>query len=410
MAGRLYSPFTYLAAAAASLASLALVKTAFRGSHSADYPAATPSPLIKHRQTAAEKLAYPPDSIIAGARDVPTPYGTIRIYEFGPETAQRKVLFIHGISTPSISLVGIAENLAFKKGCRVMLMDLFGRGWSDGVPDLPYDGRLYASQVFMALASSPLPWTGAESGGFGIVGYSLGGCIAADFTSWFPELVRDLVLIAPAGLQRHSNIDWKTRLIYSGLMPESWAEAAVRRRLRVSPNVTGKQKARVGGDERGEGEAAPSAELPKDAVITTSRGEIDMVAAVNWQMDYHEGFMPSFMSSIRHAPIRGQQQRWRLIGARLRIRREMLGRLGKDEATEEEDKAVLKQGLESGRVLIIFGGEDRIVRASEVGPDAKDALGSANVLEKIYEDAGHDVAVSHGDDIAEEMWEMWLTT
>jgi hypothetical protein len=63
-------------------------------------------------------LPYPPD-YYPGARDVETPYGSVRVYEFGPETGN-KVLFVPGISTPCLSLGGLADSLV-KKGCRVML-------------------------------------------------------------------------------------------------------------------------------------------------------------------------------------------------------------------------------------------------------------------------------------------------
>lgn len=88
-----------------------------------------------------KNLVYQPDTF-PGARDVETPvgnpsrtrqhqqaqhtdlenshqYGAIRVYEFGPETGQ-KVLLVHGISTPCITLGPIANALA-KRGYRVML-------------------------------------------------------------------------------------------------------------------------------------------------------------------------------------------------------------------------------------------------------------------------------------------------
>jgi hypothetical protein len=63
-------------------------------------------------------LPYPPD-LFPGARDVQTPYGSLRVYEWGPENG-RKVLFVHGISTPCLSLGLVAEKLA-ENGYRVML-------------------------------------------------------------------------------------------------------------------------------------------------------------------------------------------------------------------------------------------------------------------------------------------------
>lgn len=78
-----------------------------------------------------------------------------------------------------MTLTHIAHGLV-ERGCRVLLFDLFGRGYSDGVGDLPHDERLYVSQALCVLASSELAWTGhGEDEGFHLVGYSLGGGIAS---------------------------------------------------------------------------------------------------------------------------------------------------------------------------------------------------------------------------------------
>lgn len=69
------------------------------------------------------KLPYPPDAL-PGARDVDSPYGSIRVNEWGPEDGEQ-ILLIHGISTPSIALADLAHKLV-EKGCRVML---FGRAF-----------------------------------------------------------------------------------------------------------------------------------------------------------------------------------------------------------------------------------------------------------------------------------------
>jgi hypothetical protein len=82
----------------------------------------TPSPLrailsnLSSQEISA--LAYKPD-YFPGARDVDTPYGSCRVYEFGPEQGT-KVLLVHGISTPCISLGGLAHELV-NRGCRVIL-------------------------------------------------------------------------------------------------------------------------------------------------------------------------------------------------------------------------------------------------------------------------------------------------
>lgn len=82
----------------------------------------TPSPLktvIPHLSKAdIDGLAYKPEQF-PGIRDVDTPYGHCRVYEFGPEKGP-KVLFVPGISTPCLSLGGLAYELV-DRGCRVIL-------------------------------------------------------------------------------------------------------------------------------------------------------------------------------------------------------------------------------------------------------------------------------------------------
>jgi len=89
-------------------------------------PGVLPSPrtTVLPALSDSEKSALPlPPDVLPGARDVPTPYGSIRVYEWGPEDGP-KVLFVHGITTPCLSLGGIAHAMA-DKGCRVMLFDLY---------------------------------------------------------------------------------------------------------------------------------------------------------------------------------------------------------------------------------------------------------------------------------------------
>ena len=108
--------------AATSIYSIYSLYQAISTPPSPNFPKIIPSPrttvLPKLSDGEVQDLPYPPD-VFPGARDVETPYGSIRVYEWGPNDG-RKVLLIHGISTPSISMAGIADRLA-KQGCRVML-------------------------------------------------------------------------------------------------------------------------------------------------------------------------------------------------------------------------------------------------------------------------------------------------
>lgn len=92
----------------------------------------SPLPWIRETLTRKqqEKLPYAPDAL-EGPRDVATPFGNIRVYEWGPQEG-KKVLLVHGISTPCIALSGLAEELV-QRGCRVML---FGESFCFVLPSV----------------------------------------------------------------------------------------------------------------------------------------------------------------------------------------------------------------------------------------------------------------------------------
>lgn len=54
-----------------------------------------------------------------GTRPFKTVYGTIQVFEWGPEDGE-KVLIVHGLATPCISMSNMAKELV-QKGYRVMV-------------------------------------------------------------------------------------------------------------------------------------------------------------------------------------------------------------------------------------------------------------------------------------------------
>lgn len=81
----------------------------------------TPSPKKAPLKHTSEDLPYPPDAL-PGGRDVETPYGSIRVYEWGPEDGDR-VLFVHGISTPVVALGDLGHEMV-SRGYRVMMFGM----------------------------------------------------------------------------------------------------------------------------------------------------------------------------------------------------------------------------------------------------------------------------------------------
>jgi alpha-beta hydrolase superfamily lysophospholipase len=84
---------------------------------------------------------------------------------------------------------------------------------------LTHSTRLYTTSILLAITSSPIPWTGNDTQ-FSLIGYSLGGGIVVNFTSYFPSLVSSLVLLAPGGLVRPDHFTLTNKFLYNtGLIP-----------------------------------------------------------------------------------------------------------------------------------------------------------------------------------------------
>jgi pimeloyl-ACP methyl ester carboxylesterase len=342
-----------------------------------------------------DDLPYPPDAL-PGARDVDTPYGNIRVYEWGPEEG-RKVLFVHGISTPCIAFAGMAKSLV-ERGCRVILFDLFGRGYSDAPDPSIYrqDIGLWTSQILLVLSSSKLAWTGSDR--FTLVGYSMGGGIGAAFTSYFPEMVESLVLIAPGGLLRPSRISRSSRLLYGNLLPAFVVNYYVGKRLRgssgVHPAVGGKAKpATPANVAESEVPGHPANAQDSTAPIFPDRPKLSIAKAVAWETDAHPGFLPSFISSIKSAPVSNSHERWRQIGRRCEARRAAQG-------------AEQVPGLDQNQVLVILGKQDAVIVADETEEDATAALGKEN-LRVVRLTGGHDVPTVNSKGCVEAMVQFW---
>ena len=101
-------------------------------------------------------------------------------------------VMVHGLTTPSWVFDPVAEGLGVQ-GWRVLRYDLWGRGGSD-TPRAKQDKALFLRQLSEVIDAQ------APEGPVLLVGYSMGGAIAAAYAAEHPERVRGLALLAPAGL------------------------------------------------------------------------------------------------------------------------------------------------------------------------------------------------------------------
>lgn len=100
---------------------------------------------------------------------------------------------IHGLTTPSIALHGVAEGFG-SMGYRVLTYDLYGRGLSDA-PDGAQDRAFFLQQLTDLLEDQDL------EDELTVVGYSMGGSIATAFAQTESHRVKRLILLAPAGVE-----------------------------------------------------------------------------------------------------------------------------------------------------------------------------------------------------------------
>lgn len=114
-------------------------------------------------------------------------------YEWLGPTRGPVALCIHGLTTPSFVWRGMAKGLALM-GFRVLVYDHYGRGFSER-PKGKQDAAFFLQQIDDLLLHEKV------EGPMTVLGYSMGGAVATHFAATRPELVKQLVLIAPAGMQ-----------------------------------------------------------------------------------------------------------------------------------------------------------------------------------------------------------------
>ena len=110
------------------------------------------------------------------------------------------VVLVHGFSVPSY-IMRTTFNSIKERGYRVIMMDLYGRGFSDN-PNLPQTDKLRATQVIELMKSR-----GVKSAS--LVGLSNGGRIISKIADLEPELVNNLFYIASSGFYEYEEIDDK---------------------------------------------------------------------------------------------------------------------------------------------------------------------------------------------------------
>ena len=239
----------------------------------------------------------------------------------------------------------------------------------------------------------------------------MGGGIAVDFAATFPHMVSSLVLLAPAGLIREANFGILSRLLFrSGIVPDRLLSGLTRRRLRqpIASSVTKKKSPTPTPHE----ERTPAGSTPDEtpyragvsahklrsslhdltgsesmtdlasteATVSESPSALEkrVLAYISWMADHHPGFVPAFLSSLRHAPLMNQHDAWRGLASR-----------------------------PPGSTCVLLARDDEIIDPEDYRNDGLELLGGEEKVRWGVVNGGHDFVMTHTKEILRELDEFW---
>nr|WP_114293097.1 alpha/beta hydrolase [Pseudosulfitobacter sp. DSM 107133] len=235
---------------------------------------------------------------------------------------------VHGLTTSSYVWGGLTRGLA-ALGFRILIFDHYGRGYSDR-PKGAHDDAFYLTELEELLAHE-----GVQDD-ITLIGYSMGGAIATLFAASHPDRVRQLILLAPAGMTlvrtRLNRFILNTPLIGDWMML-----AFFPRQLRKGVKA----------------EAATPSQVENIGALQQ--------AELNWR-----GFVPAVLSSLRGV-LAGTQK--------------------------AEHQIIHRAGIP---VLAIWGREDRVIDLSSVGMLAE---WSRNAHQEVIDGATHALTYTHADQV-----------
>ncbi|KAG0241010.1 hypothetical protein BGW41_006462 [Actinomortierella wolfii] len=231
------------------------------------------------------KSAYPEDFYPGGQYLTLPLLGEMHYFLFGPSDSNKKIVFVHGLSTPASVYSKIARHMA-ESGCQVLLYDLYSRGYSVG-PPVDHNIDLYVTQLKGLL--SHVGWSRCN-----IVGLSLGGAISACFAHAYPEQVVSLTFIAPGGLLVPSEIPFVGKVF--GYLPFS-EDILSHKAFRDYFSKRNVESMRNEFKEHGE--------IP--AVIQEAAQILEL------QFRYHEGYARGIMSTLRNVPLTALHRQFRSL-------------------------------------------------------------------------------------------------
>lgn len=201
------------------------------------------------------------------------------------------------------------------------------------------------------------------------------------FPAYYPYLVNSIVLLAPGGILRYLPKEYETPFFrYPRLTPFSYLRRLVGNILEANQN------------------SVPVADMATSEV--KEEAELDIPAIVQWQFDYHKGFVHSFIDTIAHGPLMYQHSDWKKICNIVK---------GKDLGTGPANQPCK---FFNSKLLVIMGDSDGVVVEKDLSADLLDIIGGPDHVEFKVVPGGHGFPVTSSNDVVKYICDFWnlLTT
>ena len=251
------------------------------------------------------------------------------------------VVLVHGFSTPHFVWDGM-KGFLLDAGYSILVFDHYGRGYSER-PRIKY-----TKDVFVQSLKGLLDTQGI-SAPVHLVGYSMGGPIVGHFTNEFPDMVKSMSLIAPAGfMAENPTEDWWIMKPFIG----EWFL-----------NVFGSRLVFQGNEENDE--------PPREDPLALSKK--DFIKKAGIQMQY-KGFIHALLSTARNFNLFSTQEMFGKVG---NLNKPTLTIWGTDDdVVSFEGSEELMLYISHSELLVLEGGKHDITYAepSFVGAAIRDFL------------------------------------
>ena len=125
------------------------------------------------------------------------------------------------------------------------------------------------------------------------------------------------------------------------------------------------------------------------------KGVLDIPAIVQWQFDYHHGFVHSFINTIKHGPLMHQHPDWKM-GCNV-IKGD----------TINTSPSTQSSRLFNSKILVVFGDSDGVVVEKQVSDDLLEMIGGSEHVEFKVVPGGHDFLVPSSEKVVRHISEFW---